>query len=178
MKENSLVLVCHPVWVAHNRSDYHMLSERFDVVELDSAICKKHPILMTRKEYEIEYSWTWRAPMPKMSHRTQLQAERDLNIYHNPDRHFDMYWDYSYFDYEKGFALWENMHHLDRIAVEAVIQHRSIELVLSFANSLTGDTRDYFIVAYNRAILYELKHEYDKGYNKAFNDYVESYLPF
>lgn len=173
MKE-SLVLVCHPTWVARNCSDYQMLSEKIDVTVLESAICKKHPVLMTRKEYEIERSWNLRDKMPKMSNRIQCQADWDLHVYHNPDK----YWDYSYFDYERGFALWEDIHHLDRIATEAVIQHVSMAKVLPFANSLTGDAKDYFVIAYNRAVKNELEAEYDRGYNDCIDDYVEGHLPF
>lgn len=122
----------------------------------------KHPVLMTKKEYEIEYSWQRAEPMCKMDEDfSNLEL---LRYYYGPSIYNRFY------EKARGFRLIQDMPHLERIAVEAVIQNVNIDKVLSFCNSLKEDYRMYFIMVYNKAVLDEKQYIYEQGYHDGLED--------
>ena len=74
-------------------------------------------------------------------------------------------------DMQKGWKMWDTMHELDRIAKDAVINERPLDLVVQFMEDVltSEDERVYFLQAYTKSLKSECyKMGYDDGYNDAY----------
>ena len=69
----------------------------------------------------------------------------------------------------EGYEMWDTMHKLDYIAEDAVINKRSLDLVVKFMEEVltSEDERVYFLQAYTKSLKSEW---YQMGYQDGYND--------